>query len=610
MKSFAKNVLISAVAIVLLFSTLRISSALGAETINVATLAGMVGNFDYAANGTGSDARFKSPKGGSVDSAGNFYTVDTSCIRKITPAGVVTTFAGPVAAQNGYCASGSVDGAASDALFYSPSDTAVDSAGNVFVADTSNFTIRKITQAGVVTTFAGLTNASGSVDGTGSDARFNWTTGLAIDKSDNIYVSSYNGCTIRKVTPARAVTTLAGVAGSCSSVDGTGSDARFNHPSGVGVDDNGNIFTVDESGNTVRKVTTAGVVTTIAGLADVSGSADGTGTDARFSIPSWIAVDNVGNVYVTDFLNHTIRKVTQAGVVTTIAGLAGVSGSADGTGTDARFKNPDGIAAYSANANDLYLYVADRSNLTIRKITISFSVPDAPTAVYASVIPGNPQATVSFTAPADNGGSIVTGYTVTSNPGNITASGSQSPITVTGLTNGVSYTFTVTATNVIGNSVSSGASGSVTPTSIVGVGAGQASSGGGGGTYAPPIILTTTTTATSATTTMTMTTSTTTTTLQDLYAKLAVLQAQLAAIQGQGQTSTFIFTRDLSYHDRGNDVKQLQIRLKQEGFFTLNPSGVFGPATLNAVDDYQRAYNLPTTGYVGSRTRRELNGGW
>jgi len=104
---------------------------------------------------------------------------------------------------------------------------------------------------------------------------------------------------------------------------------------------------------------------------------------------------------------------------------------------------------------------------------------------------------------------------------------------------------------------------------------------------------------------------TTTTTLQDLYAKLAALRVQLAAIQGQSQISPFIFTHDFSYHDRGNDVKQLQIRLKQGGFFPadIDPNGVFGPATLRAVEDYQRAHNLPITGYVGTMTRGALNGG-
>ena len=134
-----------------------------------------------------------------------------------------------------------------------------------------------------------------------------------------------------------AITTLAGRAGSAGSADGTGSAARFYYPRGVAVDSAGNVYVADTGNHTIRKVTPAGVVTTLAGLAGSSGSADGTGSAARFNYPPGVAVDSAGNVYVADTGNHTIRKVTPAGVVTTLAGLAGSSGSADGTGSAARF---------------------------------------------------------------------------------------------------------------------------------------------------------------------------------------------------------------------------------------------------------------------------------
>ena len=151
------------------------------------------------------------------------------------------------------------------------------------------------------------------------------------------------------------VTTLAGLAGSSGSANGTGSAARFYYPFGVAVDSAGNVYVADTGNNTIRKVTPAGVVTTLAGLAGSSGSADGTGSAARFNYPSGVAVDSAGNVYVADTGNNTIRKVTPAGVVTTLAGLAGSPGSADGTGSAARFYYPHGVAVDSAGN----VYVAD-----------------------------------------------------------------------------------------------------------------------------------------------------------------------------------------------------------------------------------------------------------
>src|SRR2546428_297097 len=135
-------------------------------------------------------------------------------------------------------------------------------------------------------------------------------------------------------------TTLAGQAGSGGSADGTGSAARFSCPTGVATDSSGNVYVADSSNYTIRKITPAGVVTTLAGLAGSYGSADGTGSAARFEVPFGVATDSSGNVYVADGGNNTIRKITPAGVVTTLAGLAGITGSDDGTGSAARFNAP------------------------------------------------------------------------------------------------------------------------------------------------------------------------------------------------------------------------------------------------------------------------------
>jgi len=321
------------------------------------TLAGTAGVLG-SADGTGSAARFYFPSGIAVTTAGNLFVADqqNQTIRKVTKAGVVTTLAGTVGVT------GSVDGTGTNARFYYPFGIAVTTAGNVFVADTYNHTIRKITSTGIVTTFAGSAGNIGSADGTGSAARFNFPFGIAIDKAGNLFVADSENSTIRKVTSVGVVTTLAGSAGAPGSADGTGSAARFDDPYGVYADTAGNVFVADTGNHTIRKVTSAGVVTTLAGTAGAPGSADGTGSAARFNNPIGISVSTAGNLFVVDEDNNTIRKVTSAGVVTTLAGTAGAYGSTDGTGSEARFNNPFGIALNKAGN----VFVTDRLNHTIR----------------------------------------------------------------------------------------------------------------------------------------------------------------------------------------------------------------------------------------------------
>jgi hypothetical protein len=322
----------------------------------VTTLAGE-GGFGFA-DGTGTAARFAGPVGVAVDSAGTVYVADEGnhTIRKVTAAGVVTTLAGDSSI-------GSVNGIGAAARFNDPAGVAADKAGNIYVADESNSTIRKVTATGVVTTLAGTAGMLGSADGTGGAARFSFPSSVAVDNTGTIYVADRSNDAIRKVTASGIVTTLAG--GGLGSADGTGAAACFFNPSSVAVDSTGNIYVADELNNTIRKVTAAGVVTTLAGTAGMPGSADGTGAAARFFNPSSVAVDSAGNIYVADELNNTIRKVTAAGVVTTLAGTAGMSGSADGTGAAARFDSPTSVAVDSAGN----LYVADKFNHSIRKVT-------------------------------------------------------------------------------------------------------------------------------------------------------------------------------------------------------------------------------------------------
>ena len=285
------------------------------------TLAGNAGS-SGSTNATGSAARFDAPFAVAADGAGNVYVADTDnhTIRKVTPEGVVTTLAGKAGSA------GSADGTGGAARFYRHSGVAVDGAGNVYVADTVNDTIRKVTPAGVVTTLAGKAGVSGTNNGTGGAARFNTPFGVAVDSATNVYVADTYNFMIRKVTPAGVVTTLAGWAGSSGSADGTGTAARFYYPSGVAVDNASNVYVADTYNYTIRKVTPAGVVTTLAGQPGWFGTNDGTGNAARFYLPSGVAVDGSGKVYVADQYNYTIRKGNPAFVILTAAPAFGFSG--------------------------------------------------------------------------------------------------------------------------------------------------------------------------------------------------------------------------------------------------------------------------------------------
>jgi len=207
---------------------------------------------------------------------------------------------------------------------------AADAAGNLYVADTSNHTIRKITPDGTVSTFAGQASNPGHLDGIGSAARFVYPEGVAVDAAGNVYVADTANNTIRKISPTGNVITLAGLAATSGSTDGTASAALFRNPEDIAVDAGGNVYVVDSYNSTIRKITPGAVVSTLAGVAGSYGSVDGTGAAARFASPVAIAADPAGIVYVADTRNHTIRKITLDGVVTTAVGRAEVGGIVPG----------------------------------------------------------------------------------------------------------------------------------------------------------------------------------------------------------------------------------------------------------------------------------------
>jgi sugar lactone lactonase YvrE len=238
-----------------------------------------------------------------VDASGNIYVADygNNRIRKVTPSGVVTTFAGSGT-------SGEVDGTGTAAQFNGPYGLAMDSSGTIYVADRGGSRIRKITPSGVVTTLAGST--LGYNDGTGSAAQFASPQGIAVDSAGTVYVASYLDMRIRKITPSGTVSTFVGVTSPAGYADGTGTAARFNYPNGLAVDTSDNVYVADSYNGSIRKITPDGVVTTLAGNGTI-GFADGGGTSARFNDPMGIAVDDSGVVYVVDQNNHRVCKITQ-----------------------------------------------------------------------------------------------------------------------------------------------------------------------------------------------------------------------------------------------------------------------------------------------------------
>ncbi len=326
------------------------------EHANLSLLAGDVAK-SGSTDGTGPTASFYLPSDMATDRVGNLYVADTAnnTIRKITPAGVVTTLAGTAGVV------GHADGTGAAASFFFPSGVATDSADNVYVADEMNQTIRKITPAGVVTTIAGIALTAGHADGVGAAATFNGPQGVTTDSAGNVYVADTGNSTIRQISPQGTVSTLAGVALRVGHVDGPAALASFFMPHGVATDGAGNIYVADTGNNIIRRIDPTGVVSTVAGTALTAGHADGAGTAASFNGPHGIAIDRSGNVYLADTTNSTIRKITPTGMVTTVVGQAGVVGFVPGA-LPGQISYPYGVTLFGRT-----LYAT--SNNTIVQVT-------------------------------------------------------------------------------------------------------------------------------------------------------------------------------------------------------------------------------------------------
>ena len=359
----------------------------------VATLAGPdAGPVNYAncvgMDGAGAAARFLYAGGISwvppvaPSPTGTLFVADYSGVRAVAPSPPSPAAVSTVAGNINFLF-GSTNGAAASALFNVAASLRADTLGNVYIADNGNNEIRLLS-GGMVSTFVGQAGVVGSANGVGTAATFNQPYDLAVDPAGNVFVADWGNSQIRKITPGGIVSTYAGSAPNYGHADGVGTAASFYGPRGIVSDNGGNLFLADDSNHTIRRITPGGSVSTLAGSAGQSGFVDGAGAAARFNYPHGLTIDGAGNLYLADEFNSSIRKITATGVVTTYAGT-GTPGEADGSALSATFNRPIGIAIDAAGN----LYVADNGGNTIRKITPPPGSAVSTIAGNAAVPPGS-----------------------------------------------------------------------------------------------------------------------------------------------------------------------------------------------------------------------------
>ena len=336
--------------------------------LNAQIITTVVGNGTHGYSGDGGPAmaaEIYAPNGVCFDAFGNLYIADSgnNLIRKVSTSGIITTFAG-----NGTHVFSGDGGQATAAGIYGPTGVACDAAGNLYIADSYNFRVRKVTTSGIITTFAGNgTNAFSGDGGQATDAGIFGPGGITFDATGNLYIADYDNSYIRKVTTAGIITTYAGNGTSGYSGDGgQATDAQIDGQYGITCDATGNLYIAEFDNAYIRKVSTSGIITTVAGNGIASYSGDGgQATAAGIYYPTFITCDISGNLYISDYGNARIRKVTTSGIITTVAGdsTAGYSGDG-GQAIAAEIYNPGGLT-FDAVGN---LYIADNGNNVIRMV--------------------------------------------------------------------------------------------------------------------------------------------------------------------------------------------------------------------------------------------------
>ncbi len=328
------------------------------------TLAGKAGEVG-SVDGLGPAARFSYPRGLALDASGNLLVADSlnHTIRKMNAATTVTTVAGKAPKT------GKADGSPAESRFASPGGMALNSRGSVLVADVGNGQLREINAQGLVSTLS-----LGAVADGGMPALLLPRALTVLKTDDIVWTEAatctllpmrFRHSIVQRRSPNGTVSLVAGLSGENGAADGPGATARLSCPSSIASDPSGALFIADTNNHTIRRISPDGLVSTFAGVAGMQGSADGTATAARFFSPRGVAFDASGMLYVADSGNNTIRKVTPSGEVSTLAGQANQVGSEDGKGIFARFSNPRDVSVRA----DGTIFVADTGNHTIRKVS-------------------------------------------------------------------------------------------------------------------------------------------------------------------------------------------------------------------------------------------------
>jgi hypothetical protein len=432
-----------------------------------ATMSTFAGSGTAGSSGDGGQAKLATlnrPAGVSVDSAGNVYIADaaSNVIRKVTTSGVISTIAG-----TGVAGSGGDGGPAPAAQLNGPTDVVMTPSGNLYIADSNNHVVREVLTNGTIIRAAGTGSAGFNGDaGQGARAKLSSPEGLDVDSAGNVYIADSGNDDVRMLSPAGRISTIAGTTTRGFTGDGgPATSAELNDPLDVAVSA-GQVFIADAGNRRVRAVSPSGTIRTVAGTGFSGNSGDGgVATAAQLSFPTGLAVDAAGDLFISDFFSNVIREVNSSGIITTVAGTGAAGYTGDGgPATAATLSGPSRVNLDSSGD----LLISDWGNHVVREASLlgaAAVAPDAPSGVTATA--GHSQIDVAWTAPASDGGSPITGYTVTvtggPTPQTVPVAAGLTSTTVTGLTNGTTYTVTVTASNAVGPSSASAAA-TATPT--------------------------------------------------------------------------------------------------------------------------------------------------
>jgi Fibronectin type III domain/NHL repeat len=415
-------------------------------------LAGTAGLSGLPISGPALASHFNNPAGVAVDTAGNVYVADyrNDVVEKITPAGELSIVAGngsQGAPTAGPATSSPLDG---------PQGVAVDRFGNIYIAEWG--TVDKVDQAGMLSVIAGQPGQCGNpVPGPAIATQLCNLASIAVDTSGNVFVAALGNSLVVKITPTGYLGFVAGTGSTGAPTPGAATYSALNQPMGVAVGPDGVVYIADAGNNVVEKVTADGVLSIVAGTGATGTPSPGPATSSKLDAPVEVALDSQGNLYIDDMFNQTIEEVDPSGDLKVIAGQGLWGPPTAGPALQSRFSNPVGLTVDAQG----YVYVGDYWNFVVEKI--SDVAPAAPPSDVHATSSGRSH-TISWSPPTYLGGATITSYRVTASPGGASCVTTTTSCTISGLSDGAPYTFTVTATNAVGTSDPSAPSTATVPT--------------------------------------------------------------------------------------------------------------------------------------------------